>query len=103
MPVGALVESMTYWEWLHWMAREAITPGGETRQDMRMALLTSEFVNTQIPSKRDKTTPERYMIGRKLLEAARERYERATASVLTPWADKKAKFFANLNRVLKKD
>lgn len=52
MPVGLMLQSMSHYELVHWIALEAIDPGGEGRADLRAAIGTLAFVNTQITGKK---------------------------------------------------
>ena len=56
-----MLRSMSHFELQHWLILQAMDPAGESRADLRHAIGTAAFVNTQLTSKKDAKSPKDYL------------------------------------------
>jgi hypothetical protein len=69
MPVGEMLDRMSYFELNHWLLLQVMDPAGEQRADLRQAIGTAAFVNTQVTNKKDSKEPKDYMASEWLKKA----------------------------------
>ena len=62
IPVGELMDRMTHAELLYHLVLDSLDPTGDEREDLRVAMQTSNLVNIQISGKK-KTKPGDFLLG----------------------------------------
>jgi len=69
MPVGQMLESMSHFELNYWLLLQLMDPAGEQRADLRHAIGTAAFVNTQVTNKKDAKEPKDFLASEWLRKA----------------------------------